>query len=148
MHVSVIGGATVDNDTFETAREVGQLLGRNDHTVVCGGLTGVMEAVSKGATETGGTAIGILPSADRGTANRFVDTAIATGLGQARNVLVVLNGDATIAINGGAGTLSEIAHAVKAGRPVAGINTHSVRGVEPVGTPERALEYVESNATP
>ena len=143
MRVSVIGGSTVTDGLSEEAREVGRLLAERDHEVVCGGHTGVMEAVCRGAVEAGGHTIGILPGENREAANPYVTTAIATGLGNARNALVVLNGDAAIAIDGSTGTLSEIALALDAGKPVAGIDTHDVAGIEPVETPAAAVEYVE-----
>lgn len=144
MRVSVIGGSAVDNRTYETARRLGALLAERDHTVVCGGLTGVMEAVCRGAREADGETIGILPGERRSTANEYVTTPIATGLGNARNALVALNGDAAIAVDGNMGTLSEIALALDAGLPVAGLDTHDIEGVEMVDSPEAAVEYVES----
>lgn len=143
MRVSVIGGSTVEAALYEQAREVGRLLGEAGHEVVCGGRGGVMEAVCRGASEAGGETIGILPGKDRRAANDYVQTPIATGIGNMRNVLVVLNGDGAIAIDGGTGTLSEIALALDYGRPVAGIETHDVAGVEAVETPEEAVAYVE-----
>ena len=143
MRVSVIGRNTVTGAEHEQARAVGRLLGERGHAVVCGGLSGVMEAVCRGASETWGRTIGVLPGEDRRTANAYVDTAIATGMGNARNALVILNGDAAIAIDGATGTLSEIGLALDYGRPVAGLNTHDVAGVEAVGTPATAVEYVE-----
>jgi uncharacterized protein (TIGR00725 family) len=146
MRVSVIGGSAVDRDDRETAREVGRLLGDRGHEVVCGGLTGVMEAACRGASESGGRTIGILPGEDRRAANEYVDVAVATGMGNARNALVVLNGDAAIAIDGSAGTLSEMGLALEYGRPVAGLDTHDVAGVEAVKTPEAAVAHVERQA--
>jgi uncharacterized protein (TIGR00725 family) len=146
MRVCVIGGGVVDDNLFETAVAVGRLLAERGHTVVCGGLGGVMEAACQGAAQAGGRTIGILPGEDRTAANESVDVAVATGMGNARNVLVVLNGDAAIAIDGATGTLSELGHALDFGRPVAGIGTHDVAGVEPVETPEAAVEYVEDAA--
>jgi len=143
MRVSVIGGSTVTDAEYDRAREVGRALGEAGHEVVCGGLGGVMEAVCAGAREAGGHTIGILPGEDRAAANEYVETPIATGLGNARNALVVLNGDAAIAIDGGTGTLSEIALALDAGRPVAGLNTHDVAGVAAVERPAAAVAYVE-----
>lgn len=143
MRVSVIGGSTVDEEVYETARTLGNRLAERGHTVVCGGLTGVMEATARGVAERGGTTIGILPGTDRADANPFVDTVIATGLGNARNVLVTLNGDAVVAVDGGPGTLSEIGHALDFQRPIAGLETHDVPGIEPVETPGAAVEYVE-----
>ena len=143
MRVSVIGGSSVGEQHYDRARDVGRLLGKRGHEVVCGGLSGVMEATCRGAVETGGHTIGILPGEDRDAANEYVETTVATGLGNARNALVVLNGDAAIAIDGSTGTLSEIALALDRGLPVAGLATHDVDGVEAVETPEKAIEYVE-----
>lgn len=143
MRICVIGGSAVHDQEYESAKEVGRLLGRRDHTVVCGGLTGVMEAACYGATSEGGHTIGILPGEDPAAANPFVETAIATGMGNARNALVVLNADGAIAIDGNYGTLSEIALALDAGLPVAGIHSHDVDGVESVSDPEDAVRYVE-----
>jgi uncharacterized protein (TIGR00725 family) len=113
--------------------------------LVCGGLGGVMEAACRGAKDAGGTTIGILPGADRAAANPFVDVAIATGLGEARNALVVRAADAAIAVGGGYGTLSEIALALKAGKPVVGIGTWDIRGVVAVPGAEAAVETVLRN---
>jgi uncharacterized protein (TIGR00725 family) len=148
MRVAVIGGSTVDERTYERAVEVGRLLGERGHTVVCGGLGGVMEAVCKGADGAGGETIGILPGGRLEDANEWVTTPIATGLGSARNVLVVRNGAAVIAVDGATGTLSEIGHALDLGRPVAGLDTHEIElsGFEAVATPEAAVDYVERAA--
>ena len=145
MNVSVVGGGTIEESERDQAREVGRLLGERGHTVVCGGLGGVMAAACEGAKAAGGETIGILPVEDRGAANEHVDVAIATGLGHARNALVVMNGDAVIAIDGGGGTLSEIGYAHVYDRPTAGLGTHEIDGldhVEAVETPQEAVEYV------
>jgi uncharacterized protein (TIGR00725 family) len=110
--------------------------------LVCGGLGGVMEAACRGAKDGGGTTVGILPGTDRGEANEFVDVAIPTGLGEARNALVVRAADALIAVGGGYGTLSEIALALKAGKRVVGLGSWGIEGVERVDTPEAAVEAV------
>jgi uncharacterized protein (TIGR00725 family) len=110
--------------------------------LVCGGLGGVMEAACRGAKGGGGTTVGLLPGTDRGAANEFVDVAIPTGLGEARNALVVRAADALIAVGGGYGTLSEIALALKAGKRVAGLGSWDIDGVEAVATPEGAVEAV------
>ena len=120
MRVSVIGGSVVTDAQYELAEAVGRLLGKRGHEVVCGGRTGVMEAVCAGARAAGGHTISILPGPDRAAANEYVDTPIATGMGNARNALVVLNSDAVIAIDGSTGTLSEIALALDAGLPSQG----------------------------
>jgi uncharacterized protein (TIGR00725 family) len=145
MRVAVIGGSTIDEQARERAVRVGQLLGERGHDVVCGGLGGVMEAACKGGAEAGSETIGILPGTDTAAANEWVSTPIATGLGNARNVLVVRNGAAVIAIDGATGTLSEIGHALDLGLPVAGLGTHEVdlEGFETVETPEAAVDHVE-----
>jgi uncharacterized protein (TIGR00725 family) len=150
MRVAVIGGGQVtDTDAeYETARAVGRLLAERDHEVVCGGRRGVMEAVCRGASEADSqtNTIGILPGSDPNAANEYVETAIATGMGNARNVLVVLNSDAVIAVDGATGTLSELGHALDFARPVVGIDTHDlskITGFEAVETPEEAVESVE-----
>lgn len=144
MRVSVIGAGVADSQTAAEAEKVGRLLGERGHTVVCGGLGGVMEAACRGARDAGAHTIGILPGADPAAANAHVETAIATGMGNARNVMVVLNGDAAVAISGATGTLSEIGHALDFGRPVAGIRTHDVDGVFAVASPSDAVSYVEA----
>jgi uncharacterized protein (TIGR00725 family) len=113
--------------------------------LVCGGLGGVMEAACRGAKEGGGTTVGILPGSERSAANEFVDVAIPTGLGEARNALVVRAADALIAVGGGYGTLSEIAFALKAGKPVVGLGSWEIEGVQRADTPEAAVEAVLPN---
>jgi uncharacterized protein (TIGR00725 family) len=146
MRVSVIGGGTITEQEAATAEQLGRRLAERGHEVVCGGLGGVMEAVCRGASEAEGHTIGILPTERRADANDYVDTAIATGMGNARNVLVAMNGDAVIAVDGGTGTLSELGHALDFDRPVAGLGTHRIEGVagiDHVETPEEAVESVE-----
>jgi len=147
MWVSVIGGSTVTDDEYQTARALGERLAARGHEVVCGGTTGVMEAVCRGARAEDGHTVGILPGTDRERANAYVQTAITTGLGNARNALVVQNGDAVIAVDGSTGTLSELGLALDYGRPVAGLGTHridGVSGIEHVDGPGAAVKYVEA----
>ena len=146
MRVSVIGAGASSESAKRTAREVGRLLAERGHTVVCGGLGGVMRAACRGASEADGHTIGILPGEDRDAANEYVDTAIATGLGHARNALVVMNGDAVIAVDGSGGTLSEIGFAAVYDRPIAGIGAPDAPHVAAVDSPADAIEYVEKNA--
>jgi len=147
MRVSVIGGSTVDDGTYEAARELGRLLASRGHVVVCGGYFGVMEGVCRGAREEGGTTVGVLSGEDPDDANDYVDVPVATNMGEARNALVVLNGDAVVAVDGSYGTLSEIGHALSLGKVVVGLDTHDIEGVVGVETPEDAVERVESQAT-
>jgi uncharacterized protein (TIGR00725 family) len=121
--IAVIGAGTCDADQAALAEEVGRLLGRAGALVVCGGLGGVMEAACRGAKAEGGTTLGLLPGTDRREANPWIDVAVPTGLGEARNALVVRAADALIAIGGEFGTLSEIGFALKTGKPVIGLGT-------------------------
>jgi uncharacterized protein (TIGR00725 family) len=114
--------------------------------VVCGGLGGVMEAACRGAKQAGGHTVGILPGSDRAAANPFVDTAVPTGLGEARNALVVRAADALIAVGGGYGTLSEIAFALKAGKRVVGLDSWDIDGVVAVDDAEAAVAAVLGEA--
>ncbi|KAB1188345.1 MULTISPECIES: TIGR00725 family protein [Haloferax] len=146
MRVSVVGGSVVPDPVEELAEDVGRLLAQRGHTVVCGGLGGAMEAVCRGAKNAGGETIGILPGEDRDEANEYVDISIATGLGHARNALVVMNGDAVIAIDGSGGTLSEIGFGNVYDRPIAGIRTHNLGTLDryqACKTPEEAVKYIE-----
>lgn len=110
--ISVIGASSCDDETAALAEAVGRELAKRGATVVCGGLSGVMTAVCRGAREAGGTTIGILPGEDPKEANPWVDIPIATGMGHARNAIVVKTGLAVLAIDGAFGTLSEIGHAL------------------------------------
>lgn len=127
MLIAVIGGNEAPPDLLALAEEVGRLLAREGCTVICGGRWGIMEAVCRGARSEGGHTIGILPAADRSDMNPYVEFPIVTGIGFARNPIVVLSvvlsGDAVIAIGGSYGTLSEIAHALTFGIPVIGVRT-------------------------
>lgn len=123
VQISIVGEARQTPEMTALAEEVGAELGRRGITLVCGGALGVMEAACRGAKSVGGTTVGILPSSDPTAANPWVDIPIPTGLGQGRNVIVARSGRAVIAIGGRYGTLSEIAHALKAGIPVVGLHT-------------------------
>jgi hypothetical protein len=124
--IAVIGGNQCSPQEAQLAEEVGRELARRGAILVCGGLSGVMEAACKGASSEGGITIGILPGDSRQAANRYVQIPIVTGLGYARNLAVVKSAQAVIAIDGSYGTLSEISHALQSGIPVIGINTWSL----------------------
>ena len=123
MIIAVIGAGSPTRRGAELAEEVGRELARRGVIVACGGLGGVMEAVCRGAKAEGGTTIGILPGDEPGEGNAYVDIPIVTGIGFARNVIVVKTGRAVIAVDGAYGTLSEIGHALGAGIPVIGLST-------------------------
>lgn len=126
MIIAVIGDSSCSPEQAELAETVGELLAQRGATIICGGLSGVMEAVCRGAKSRGGLTVGVLPGEDASMANPWVDIPIVTGVGYARNMAVVKSAQAVIAIGGGYGTLSEIAYALKSKIPVVGLNTWSL----------------------
>jgi uncharacterized protein (TIGR00725 family) len=121
--IAVVGGSQASEAVAAKAVAVGIALASAGAIVVCGGLGGVMEAACRGAKSAGGLTVGILPGRDPSAANPWVDVVIATGLGEARNALVVGSAAVVIAVDGEYGTLSEIAMALRAGIPVIGLGT-------------------------
>lgn len=154
MHIAVSGGGEADDQACRLAEHVGRELARRGAVVVTGGLGGAMAAACRGAKAEGGTTIGILPSDDRADANPWVDVAMPTGLGEGRNALVVRAADAVIAVAGEFGTLSEIALALRLGKPVVGLGTWELaragRPVEAIvvaATPSEAADLAMALAT-
>jgi uncharacterized protein (TIGR00725 family) len=137
-YVAVVGPGDATPAELAVAEELGAALASAGAIVVCGGLGGVMEAACRGAKSRRGLPVGLLPGLDRSAANGWVDVALPTGMGELRNGLVVRAADAVVAVGGGAGTLSEIAFALKAGRPVMGIGTFTLDGVAVAGSAEEA----------
>jgi len=121
--IGVIGSSRAEENVLRLAEEVGAEIARRGCAVVCGGLTGVMEAACKGARREGGLTIGIIPSDDKKDANQYVQIPIVTGMGMGRNVMLVKTADVVIAVGGEYGTLSEIAHALNLGKKVIGLHT-------------------------
>jgi uncharacterized protein (TIGR00725 family) len=140
--VSVIGASDASAEQLEAARAAGRRLAELGAVVVTGGRGGVMEAASRGAKESGGLTVGILPGFDRSDANDYVDVALPTGLGEMRNALVARAGQAIVAVGGAWGTLAEIAFARAAGTMVFGIGSWDLGedGVTAVATGEEAAE--------
>ncbi len=140
IHISVIGAGQADPDLRERAVRVGREVARAGCVLVCGGLGGVMAGACQGAREAGGLAVAVVPGPDPAGANPWAQVVVATGLGHARNVLVVQSGDAVVALPGSWGTLSEIALARKCGRPVVAVDAwRSQEGVMVEKTPEEAV---------
>jgi len=139
-YVAVCGASEATPSQLVAAREVGRLLARKGAVVINGGFGGVMGAASEGAASEGGTVIGILPDTDRGGANPHLPRALATGLGQDRNTVIVTAADSVIAIGAGWGTLSEIAIARRLDRPVFALDTWDVKGLDVVDTPAEAVK--------
>jgi uncharacterized protein (TIGR00725 family) len=142
--VAVCGPSLATEEETAWAEEVGRRLAEAGAILVCGGLGGVMDAAARGARQAGGIAVGILPGDSRTGASRHLTVAVPSGMGEARNALVVRAADAVIAIDGEFGTLSEIALALKMGKPVVGLATWDLSrgGEDPVTqteTPEQAV---------
>lgn len=144
MIIGVMGSSQCDSAIYEQARAVGRLIAERGAVLLCGGLGGVMEAAARGACEAGGLTVGILPggSERESPPNPYIQIAIFTGLSEARNVINVRSADAIIAIAGGYGTLSEIALALKVGKPV--VLLHSWRFQSPFGEAEGVVRAAET----
>lgn len=145
--IAVIGASQCSAQEAKWAEEVGRELARKQVIVICGGLSGVMEAVCRGASEAGGTTIGIIPGDTAQAANPYVQIPVVTGLGYARNVIVVKSARVVIAIGGSYGTLSEIAHALQNSIPVIGLHTWELsrdgqpdNSIIPAESPQEAVE--------
>jgi uncharacterized protein (TIGR00725 family) len=123
LYVAVVGPSAATPAEHGLGERVGRLIAERGAVLVCGGLGGLMEAAAGGCAAARGTSIGILPTTDRSEANPYLTVAVATGMGEARNAIVVRTADAVIAIGGEFGTLSEIALALKMGKPVVGLGT-------------------------
>ncbi len=141
----MIGPGEASAEELEAAEEVGRLIAEGGAVLVCGGLGGAMEAACRGAQSAGGLTLGILPGRDRHEANPYVEVAVPTGIGDARNALVVRSADAVVAVGGAYGTLCEMAFALKAGTPVVGLHTWELArrgeadtGVLQAGSPAEA----------
>jgi len=149
-YVAVIGpGDGATREELDDAREVGRLLGAASAIVLTGGLGRVMEAAAAGARATGGVTIGLLPGNERSAGNAHLTVAIATGMGEMRNLLLVRSADAVIAVGGSWGTMSEVALAMRTGKPVAVLrgwelhDSHATRvSAEMAGSPLDAVSTV------
>jgi hypothetical protein len=141
MQIAVVGGGVCSPEVREMAHRLGRLIASQGHILICGGLGGVMEAVCCGAREAGGLTVGILPG-ERQQANSCVSIAVATGMGHARNVIIVKSADAVIALPGELGTLSEMALALKMNKPVVSLDSWDICGALKAKNPEEALELL------
>ncbi len=142
--IAVCGPGEATEAESRIAEAIGEGIARAGKAVVCGGRGGVMAAACRGAKRAGGTAIGIIPGYDRAEANRWVDHVICTGLGQARNALVVASGESVIAIGGGFGTLSEIGLALKLGKRVVAIQSWELDEARIVGLAKDRARYLQA----
>jgi len=140
--VSVIGRHSCTKEVEQIAQDLGKNLAKVVNILVCGGLSGTMKAVCSGFKAAGGLTIGVLPGYDKNDANAFVDISIPTGMGLARNVLVVKSADVVVALPGQMGTLSEIAYCLQFGIPVISLNSWDIKGVIKVKTVDEAIDKV------
>ena len=152
--IAVIGGGQPTSKETKLAEKVGRELAKRGAILVCGGLSGVMEAACRGASAEGGITIGILPGENRLSANPYVQIPIATGIGYARNAAVAKSAQAVIAIGGSYGTLTEIGYALQTGIPVIGLNTWTIsrndkqnKSIIPAESPAEAVEMALELAT-
>jgi uncharacterized protein (TIGR00725 family) len=146
--IAVVGGSQCSREEAEWAATVGRLVAERGAVLLCGGLGGVMEAAARGAKEGGGLTLGILPGGDAEDANPYIDVALATGMGEMRNALIVRAAHAVIAIGGGWGTLSEIALAQRIDTPVVGLHDAFPSAIEipRVATPQAAVQWALERA--
>ncbi|MGI8921587.1 MAG: TIGR00725 family protein [Solirubrobacteraceae bacterium] len=151
-YIGVIGASQASERELALAERVGELIAARGAVVICGGEGGVMDAVSRGATRSGGMVVGLLPGEDRSRANPWLTVALPTGLGELRNALIVRACNALIAVGGSWGTLSEIALALRVGRPVFGLGTWELErpgaagAVVAVSDPAEAVEAALAGA--
>jgi len=142
-HIGVIGAGECLDAAYQLARNIGFEIGKRGWVLICGGLGGVMEGAAKGCSEADGMTVGILPGLNKESANPYINIPISAGLGEGRNLLVVRASDVVISISGGYGTLSEIALALKIGKPVIGIDTwKDIKGVHYVSDHHEAIQKV------
>lgn len=141
--IGVIGGHICNDKVERLAKNLGKSIAKVGYKVVSGGLSGVMEAVSKGVKEAEGTTIGIIPGENKADANPYIDIVIPTGLGLARNTLVVRTADVIIALPGEYGTLSEIAFALNLNKKVINLSNWDISGTIKVNSVEEAMSEVK-----
>jgi len=146
--ISVIGAGDAPAAVCAVARELGREIAARGAVLINGGLGGVMRAAAEGAREAGGHTIGIIPGYDRGSANQFAEFVIATGMGEARNAIIVASSDAVIALAGEGGTLAESGFAKKFGRPIVAIDAWpEIDGIHRAENPAAAVELALSLAS-
>jgi uncharacterized protein (TIGR00725 family) len=147
--IGVIGASRPSPDGLGMAEAVGRAIAQRGAVLACGGLGGVMEAAARGASEAGGVVLGILPGADKSSANPYVTLAVPTNLGHARNVIIAHTADALIVVEGEYGTLSETAIGLKLGKPVFVLpGGQRIEGTVAVDTAEEAVSFAFESLKP
>ena len=141
--IAVIGAGQCESSIYQLALEVGAEIAKRGAILICGGLGGVMEAAAKGASMAGGLTVGILPGPSCSSANPYIKVPVATDMGQARNVIIAHTADGLVAVSGGPGTLSEIGHGLKIGKPIVGLKTiPNLQGVHYTDTAQEAIARI------
>jgi uncharacterized protein (TIGR00725 family) len=141
--IAVIGARDCDEELYHKTEKLGNLLAKRGYRIICGGLGGIMEAVCKGAKTAGGDTIGVLPGDDPAAANPYIDTVIVTGMGISRNLIIVRSAIGVIAVDGGYGTLSELAFALQLKKPIVGMGTWKVsEKIAAVESPREAVDLI------
>ncbi len=145
IYIGVIGAGQCNHASEMLAEKVGRAIAEQGAILVCGGLGGVMRAAAKGAKAAGGQTLGILPGDDKTKANEYIDFAIATGIGEARNIVIIKTADAVVALPGKYGTLSEMAFCMKIGRPLVSLSDWNIsedieRFTDPIQAVKRAVQ--------
>ena len=141
IQIAVIGGRNASNELLKHAEEVGRLIAQRGATLVCGGMGGVMEAACRGAKAAGGLTVGILPVAAAEEGNPYLDVIIPTGMGLARNAIIINSVSGVIAVDGSYGTLSEMAFALQKEIPVVALKSWDFdEKITSADTPEEAVE--------
>lgn len=147
--LTVIGAGDAPEEVCAMAREVGREIASRGAVLINGGRGGVMRAAAEGARLAGGHTIGILPSYDRDSANEFIEFVVATGMGEARNAIIVASSDAIIAMPGEGGTLAEIGFAKKFGKPIIALNSWpEIEGLHRADAPRQAVQLAVKLANP
>lgn len=126
--ISVIGGHKMTRKTEQNAYKIGEIIANEGAVLICGGLDGVMKAAAKGAKEAGGLTIGLLPGKEKRDANPYIDIALPTSIGYARNAMVACSADIIVALPGSYGTSSEISYGIVYGRPVIDFGGWNIKG--------------------
>ena len=143
--IAVFGGRKISDNIYQKAYKLGGLLAKEGYLVYCGGGKGVMEAISKGVSESGGTCVGILKGLTLDGMNDFIKVPIATNMGISRNALLAYNCDAAVAISGQYGTLSEIAYAKELEKPIIGLHSWAIEGLENVESTSEVIQFLREN---
>ena len=144
--IAVLGGRQISDNIYQKAYKLGGLLAKEGYLVYCGGGKGVMEAISKGVSEGGGTCVGILKGSMLDEMNDFIKVPIATNMGISRNALLAYNCDVAVAISGKYGTLSEISYVLQLEKPIIGLHSWKMNELQNVDDPNEVIKFIKENA--